>query len=129
MARAPLPPCTFSTTKVALMYLPRCFDISRRKTSLPPPGLEWVTSVTTWCGYAAGCAPASLTDNPAKAARPAKAAKTCLSICSSQIYVAIFVQSPARIVNRSPEPEEERVKHGTLAKTEPERPTSRLCEP
>ena len=29
------------------MILDRCGAISRRKTSLPPPGLEWVTSLTT----------------------------------------------------------------------------------
>ena len=47
IALAPLPPWRLSTTKVLLMILERCGTISRRNTSLPPPGLEWVTSVTT----------------------------------------------------------------------------------
>src|SRR5581483_5197151 len=38
------------------MIGPRCLISSRAKTSLPPPGLEWVTSVTVLCGYFAGAA-------------------------------------------------------------------------
>jgi hypothetical protein len=50
MAFAPEPPVTFSTTKSASMIFLSYAVMSRRKTSLPPPALEWVTSVTTlWC--------------------------------------------------------------------------------
>src|SRR5258705_7270058 len=47
IARAPLPPWMFSTTMVLCMMRERCGAIVRRNTSLPPPGLEWVTRVTT----------------------------------------------------------------------------------
>ena len=42
------------------MYFGSTRAISRRKTSPPAPGLEWVTSVTTLCGYLAGAAAARL---------------------------------------------------------------------
>src|SRR4051794_24953392 len=73
-AFAPLPPVTFSTAKFTFMAGPRYFTSSRRNTSLPPPGLEWVTSVTLLCGYGlAACADA--VDIPVKAsARPTNAA-------------------------------------------------------
>src|SRR6058998_611364 len=47
IALAPLPPSTFSTIIVSCKMRERCGAIDRRKTSLPPPGLEWVMSVTT----------------------------------------------------------------------------------
>ena len=47
IALAPLPPSTFSTIIVAFMIRDRCGAMERRKTSLPPPGLECVTNVTT----------------------------------------------------------------------------------
>src|SRR6476620_7138521 len=47
IALAPLPPSTFSTIIVSCMMRDRCGAIERRKTSLPPPGLEWVIRVTT----------------------------------------------------------------------------------
>src|SRR4249920_2677107 len=54
----------FSTTNRTLRIGPRCFARSRRKTSLPPPGLECVTSVTRSTGYgglASVCARAAVT--------------------------------------------------------------------
>src|SRR5678809_459942 len=51
IALALLPPSTFSTIIVSCMMRERCGAIDRRKTSLPPPGLEWVTSVTTWVRF------------------------------------------------------------------------------
>jgi hypothetical protein len=47
IAFAPLPPWMFSTTNVPPMTRVKCGTISRRNTSLPPPGLECVTSATT----------------------------------------------------------------------------------
>src|SRR5215470_11916977 len=52
IAFAPLPPSTFSTIIVSCMMRERCGAIDRRNTSLPPPGLEWVMSVTTVVRFA-----------------------------------------------------------------------------
>jgi len=52
IAFAPLPPSTFSMIIVSCMMRERCGAIERRKTSLPPPGLEWVMSVTTVVRFA-----------------------------------------------------------------------------
>src|SRR5258705_4071248 len=51
MARAPLPPCTLSTITLIPRTRERYAHIPRRKTSLPPPGLKCVVSITTLFGY------------------------------------------------------------------------------
>src|SRR4026207_1914253 len=59
IALAPLPPSTFSTIIVSCMMRERWGAIDRRKTSLPPPGLEWVIRVTTWFRFALAHEPAA----------------------------------------------------------------------
>ena len=47
IARAPLPPLTLSTATRTPSTRARRGARSRRKTSLPPPGLECVVNITT----------------------------------------------------------------------------------
>src|SRR5712672_1878793 len=93
-AFAPEPPSSFSTMKVALMYLCKYVVSSRRKTSLPLPGLECVTKVTSFCGYGTGtpvwAGAAETVENVPDATRPN--AKTRLRI--GGLLLQFFV--PAR---------------------------------
>src|SRR5262245_46962008 len=84
----------FSTTKFTPISGPRYLIISRRKTSLPLPGLEWVTSVTVECGYF-GCASAGAAAMTARATAATAARAIVLWLVNMASLLLLSLRIPA----------------------------------